>query len=319
MKANLLRGIALVGSLTLFGACQDPTISRSDDGNLLLGSYEASDVVERVISPGQRSLVLEGFTGSIHLTGDDSDVARLQITRRARGDTPAEAEGRLANLDIEETGDDASFRYNFGASDRATSSFDIEGTVPANTPVRIEWVAGDIDVGGLIADIEVRNRHGGIAYSGPSSKVHLRTRNGDVSAALAAAGPQSNVDLVANNGDVSLLVSPEASVRIVATTSAGSIRTGRLSFVSESYSPMDAGSRFEGRIAQGTGRIMISTEHGSVDIGEYVPQIQVHAEAPDTTDSAAGAAPDSVIAAPDSVIASPEDAAAVVTQADSLK
>ncbi|MDX1739688.1 MAG: hypothetical protein R3178_00270 [Rhodothermales bacterium] len=304
MKAQQLP--ALVIAATVFGlsACQEPSISRSDDGLLFLGSHEASDVVERVIAPGNRSLILDGFAGTVQLTGTDSDVARFQITRTARGDSPDEAQSQLQNLEIEEVGDETSYRYKFAAADGALSRFDVVGTVPAGTDLRIRWVAGDLELGGLSGDLDVQSQHGSLSYTGSGSIVHMRTRNGSVHATLSAVSEGSDVDLLTANGDVVAALPAGASTHLEASTSAGSIATGTITFVSESFSSMDAGAKFEGRLGEGAGRVAMRTQHGSIDISTFVPQIKDLIAEPDSLRPETPDVPvDTIIADQDSVIA----------------
>jgi len=308
---SLATGIAL---LAIFSACQEPTINRSEEGVLFLGSEESSDVVERVISPGQRRVVLNGFAGSINLVGSDSDVARFTITRTARGDSPAEAQSQLRNLDIEEVGDELTYRYNFTASQNALSRFDVTGTVPKGTPIAIQWVAGNITIDGISGKVEVQNQHGDVGYSGPSSTVRLRTRNGSAAATLTSTANTFDVALLTANGDVSAHVSPLASGNIEATTSAGAISTDSIDFVSESYSPADAGARFRGRLGQGAGQISLATQHGSVSISAYVAPAVTPAEAVE----AAMPEEEGAQVLPDSLIPATEPVPSSSTPADSL-
>ncbi len=303
MKAKHLPRAALVATFFALSACQQPSINRSEDGLLFLGSHEASDVVERVIAPGNRSLLLEGFAGTVRLTGTDSDVARFEITRTARGDSPAEAQSQLQNLQIEEVGDETSYRYRFAASENAMSRFDVVGTVPATTEMRIRWVAGDVELDGLSGDVDVQSQHGSLSYIGSGSIVHLRTRNGSVRASLGSVSAGSDVDLLTANGDIVAALPASASTHLEASTSAGSIATGTIAFASESYSAMDAGARFEGRLGEGAGRVAIRTQHGSVEISAYVPPVKDVVAQPDSLGSESPDIPaDTVIAEPDSVV-----------------
>jgi hypothetical protein len=321
MKALRFHGVTFVAMLLLLTACQEPSISRSEGGLLFLGSDEATDVVERVIAPGNRALILDGFGGTVLLTGTDSDVARFEITRRARGDSPAEARAQLQNLNIEEVGDETSYRYQFTASETALSRFDVVGTVPAGTRIRIRWVAGNVTLDGLSGDADVQSQHGNLSYSGAGSIVHLRTRNGSVDAKLAAVSDGSDVDLLTANGDIVAVLPVGASAHVEAGTSAGSISTDQMAFVSETLSPMDAGARFQARLGQGTGRVVLATQHGSIRISSYVPEVIEREAAADTARAEASTdlAPDSVIAVPDPVIAVPDSVPGTDATADSLK
>ncbi len=280
---TLIAAVAI--SAILFASCEKPSVSRSEGGTLFLGTEEATDTFDRAVSPGSRQLILEGFAGDVHLIATDSDVARLTVTRRARGDSPEEARSNLAELDIEETGDEASYRYRFLAARTELSRFDVVGEVPRATPVLVKWKAGNIRIDGLSSETVVQNHSGDVGFAGPSSMVRLATRNGDVSATVQSALPAPDYQLLTANGDATVALPAAASVHVEASTAAGSIRTGDLPFTSERFGPADAGARFKARLGEGTGSVKLTTQHGSILISRFEPP-----QAP--------AVPDTVIAAP---------------------
>ena len=323
MKAQTLLSAFLVVSLPFVGGCQEPTISQTEEGVLLLGTDEVSDVVERVTSLGSRTLILEGFAGSVRLTGTDSDVARLSITRAARGDSPEEANEQLGKLVIDELGDELSYRYEFSSSDRFLSQFHVEGTVPSRTPVQIRWTSGDLTLTDVHGPADIQTSHGDVAYSGGSTKVVLRTRNGTADAVLSSAAPTLEAELLTANGDVSASLPPSGSTHVEAATSAGSISVEGITFASQSYSPADAGARFQGRLGEGSGRVSLTTQHGSVNVRAYGGPTYVPSEtAPSQVDAdralgegdTLGASRDSIEAPPDTIIA----ADTVITASDVL-
>ena len=265
--------------LLLLGACEEQTISRTTEGTLYLGAYEASDVIERVISPGGRRFVLDGYSGSIRISGSMTDVARLSITRRARGDTPSEAQSNLAGLDIEEEGDETAFRYRFSPDKPEISRYDITGELPPDTPLVIRWTSGKIEVEGLGGPVDVHTVNGDVVYAGTSRQLRLQSKNGDVTASLLEPPrPQSpdtlvparsaspSYELVTANGDITASVPTSIDIRVDATTSAGNIRTADMPFVSEKFGPVNAGARFTARLGQGNGRMQLATQHGSVTL-----------------------------------------------------
>ncbi len=279
--------LVFVMSLLLLAGlgCKEPSISRSPEGVLFLGAHEASDTVERVVAPGTRKLILEGHTGNINLTATDADVARLSVTRRARADTPEEAQQKVPGLNIEEEGNEVAFRYRFGADSPETSRFDIVGEIPRTTPVVVNWRSGAISVESFAENVEVRTVNGDVEFRGSSPRIVLHTRNGDISAAIERV-PQatigsSSIELISANGDVSAAIPAAANLRVEAQTSAGTIQSGSFPFVSEKLSPVGAGARFQARLGEGTGLLKLSTQHGSVSIGvhevaapeEAVPEI----------------------------------------------
>ncbi len=321
MKGRHISGVALFVLILLASSCKQQTINRTEDGVLFLGSDEASDVVERVVAPGARSIELSGFAGSVHLAATDDDVASFMITRSTRGDSPQQARDNLNGLDIEEVGDETRYRYNFKAENKVMSRYDVIGTVPTATPVRIRWASGEIRIEGLAGHIDVQNQHGDVEYSGAAASVKIRTRNGGIAARFESADPSANYVLATANGDADAEVRSDASLHIEASTSAGTINTGPMLFASEEYAPMDAGASFKGRLGQGTGRLTITTHHGSIDLLPFVyvpPAVTAPDSAATPTDTLA-APGEPAVSTPDTAVATVDSVASSSVPVDSLR
>ncbi|MBT8401177.1 MAG: DUF4097 family beta strand repeat protein [Rhodothermia bacterium] len=281
-----IRSTATAGLLTLLlltTGCKEQEVSRTSEGTLYVGAYESTDVVERVVSPGTRKLILEGHAGSVNLRTGDTDVARLSITRKARGNSPTEASENLAGLDIIEEGDEAAFRYRFAAKKPELSRYVVTGEIPAGTPLAIEWTSGSVSIDGFTEDVDVRTINGDVGFIGTSSKVRLQTRNGDVRGAILSMPPtvpadtlrpipaiNASYEFTTANGDVVATIPASLSVHIDAITSAGEIRAASLPFVDERFGTVNAGARFTARLAAGNGQLKLATQHGSVHIRESV-------------------------------------------------
>ncbi len=287
----------LVTLLALSSGCKEQEVSRTSEGTLYVGAYESADVVERVVSPGTRQLILEGHAGAINLQAAETDVARLSITRKARGDSPSEASANLAGLDIIEEGDDLAFRYRFAAEKPELSRYVVTGEIPAGTPLTIQWTSGPVSLDGFKEDVDVRTINGDVGYVGTSNKVRLQSRNGDVRGAIFPAAKTlpadtlrpipaatTSYEFATANGDVVATIPSSLNVRIDALTSAGEIRTAGFPFLDEKFGNVNAGARFTARLGTGNGRLKLATQHGSIHIREAIaPTEPVGSVSPDTS------------------------------------
>lgn len=303
MRLRSASTAALSTLLILSIGCKEQEVSRTSEGTLYVGAYESTDVVERVVSPGARKLILEGHAGTVSLQAGDTDVARLSITRKARGNSPSEASENLAGLDIIEEGDELAFRYRFAAKKPELSRYVVTGVIPASTPLTIEWTSGSISLDGFAEDVDVRTVNGDVGFVGTSSNVRLQSRNGDVRGAVFGA-PVSPADTLrpipavtasyeftTANGDVVTTIPSSLNVHVDALTSAGEIRTANLPFVDEQFGSVNAGARFTARLGAGNGQLKLATQHGSVHIRESIPRTDRTSDATaDTTESASDTA-----------------------------
>ncbi len=298
MKIRSASTAALFALLLLTIGCKEQEVSRTSEGTLYIGAYESTDVVERVVSPGTRKLILEGHAGAVNLRAGDTDVARLSITRKARGNSPSEASENLAGLDIIEEGDELAFRYRFAAEKPELSRYLVTGEIPAGTPLSIDWTSGAISLDGFAEDIDVRTINGDVGFIGASSKVRLQSRNGDVRGAVFSIpevpadtlqpipAVNASYEFTTANGDIVATIPSSLNVHIDALTSAGEIRTANLPFVDEQFGTLNAGARFTARLGAGNGQLKLATQHGSVHIREAIPRVDRKADAPADSASA---------------------------------
>ncbi len=262
---------ALAGFLLLLSAAgcrNDADVSTTDDGRLVLGAAEAEETLSRTVAPGNRTLVLEGFSGSVYLTATTEPTASIDFIKRARGSDDAEARERLNRIAVAESGNETAYTYLVSSDDANMSSVDIRGTVPRNAGVRVILQNGDITLSGLEGPISIDNRNGDIEIKGAAASVNARTESGSVTIGMRGVPPDAAVEARTTNGDVALTLPGNSSVRVEASTSAGDILTQSLRFVNPRLDSQGAGTRFTGQLGRGSARIVAETRNGDIQLQE---------------------------------------------------
>lgn len=306
-----LRVLVLLITIGLAGCQQqdEPDIGRTDEGELVLGRSEVVERVTRAVSPGERMLVLEGFTGAVALEGTGEDVARLVFEKRARGADDAAAREVLDDIDLEEEGNAGQYVFTMRSDEPARSAVDVQGTVPRDVGLRIDFVSGPVTLAGIEGPIAVEHQNGNVQMAGAANSVRVNIRNGNIELGLRALPPGADVELTTSNGNLTLALPPDASAQIEAVTQTGAVRTQGLEFSSRRLDPQGAGARFEAQLGDGNATIELRTENGTIVLrGERAP-------APDTirTAPADTAAPDTM---PSDTI--PPDTADTTVQDDTI-
>lgn len=260
--------LLLVGTLT---SCQDePDVSQTEEGRLVLGAVQQTDTLTRGVDLAGRTLVLNGFQGTIRLDGrNDADMARFTFVRRARGEDAAAARKTLGRVTLQETGMDDVYRYEMRARTPDRSAVDIRGTVPRSTKVRIQWESGAIALSNVTGPIRVRSQGSTLDVAGAGATVDVETRNGAMDVAMARLPDTSRVRLRTANGDLTLTLPGTTPARVDARTDAGDINTDALTFADRHLSPLEAGARFQGQLSTGdAATVELRTENGDILLRE---------------------------------------------------
>ena len=254
-------------TLMLLGltACGKGTgVGETEEGRLVLGTTEATETVTRAVAPENRTLVLDGFSGHVALTGSADEVARLTFTKHARGDGESAARRALERIRIEESGDETTYRFALRADAPRVSRVDVTGTVPKNATLRILLQNGHVTLAGLEGPLWVKDENGNVRISGAGARVEVETHNGNVAVGMARLAPEARVNLTTVNGDLTLALPPDASARVEARTKAGEIRVEGLAFAERSLDPVGAGGHFRGKLGSGGAVVTLKTENGAV-------------------------------------------------------
>ena len=248
-------------------ACEQPStsdVSQTEEGVLRLGSVAAVDTVTRAVAPSGRPLVIDGFRGSVALTGTGASTAELKFVKRGRGKDAETARGVLQDVTLTESGTQDAYTYALETDGGAYATVDVTGTVPRATVLRVEKSKGPVSLTGIDGPLTVKHEHGPVTIREAADSVTVEVRTGDVTAHFAALPTDAAVSLRTQNGDVTLRLPPDASAEITAETDAGDIRSQGLSLTEQHFTPRDAGGQYSAQLEPGEASVDLRTKNGNV-------------------------------------------------------
>jgi hypothetical protein len=276
--------------MLFLAACQgkDAGVSQTEEGQLVLGEAEQTEVVERAVALGTRTLVLDGYSGTIALQGTDDGTGSLTFTKHARGRDDEAAAKALGRVSLEEKGDETKYEYVMRARDPNLTHVDITGTVPRNANIDIRLESGNVRLSGLSGPMVVRVEGGNVQIAGAANNVDVEVHNGAIDVGVYRIAAGSTIDLRTTNGNLGLTLPASSSTKIEARTRAGTITTEGLTFANRQLNPDGAGARFQGNLGQSGATITLRTENGTITLTEgtmmELPALDdAMEEMPDTT------------------------------------
>lgn len=211
------------------------------------------------------------------------DGAYVDVTKKARGFTPEDAENALDAIDVyvEPAGAGTQrvgwrWRGLKAPTWRARVSFDIRG--PGDIDLKANTHNGPIKVGGVAGDVNIITHNGRINVESSEGELYAQTHNGGISAVYAG----DEVTLVTHNGQIVADLTGCRAVNGSITTHNGSVEvavgdsmSARLSCHSHNGGircsvPLTESEinrrRLTGTIGTGEGRLRLTTHNGSVRI-----------------------------------------------------
>ena len=276
--------------LLLAGQCQQPDdagVGREADGTLQIGTMEATETVRRGVTPGERTLVIDAFRGSVLLQASTDPTASLTFTKRGRGGDAESAGGVLESIAITESGTSEAYTYEVAAEDANRATVDVRGTIPPQTPLRVEKDVGPVQIDSLTGPLTVRQAYGDVRIRGAAADTDVEIEAGDITVRFRRLLETASVKLRTQNGDITLALPPDASAQVTAETQAGVIRSQGLSFGAQSLAPLNAGFRYSAQMGDGAASIDLTTENGTITL-------EAGAAASDPSDPDTTAEPDTL-------------------------
>lgn len=265
----VLLAVVLGGLVVGAVGCRDSgrrDVDQAEDGALRLGSVEAVDSLSREVAPKDRPLVIEGFQGSIDLTGTEGGTAELRFVRRARGEDAEAAREVLQNVTVTESGTAQTYTFTLASESEAYAAVDVTGTVPSMTELQVNRTSGSLILEGLEGDLAIQQDYGSVQIRDAASSVDVEIQNGDVDAHFRTIPSDATIQLRTSNGNVTIHLPVSASLRLDAETSAGVIRTRDAELTDQEYFPREGGGRYTARMGQGDASVRLRTENGSIVI-----------------------------------------------------
>ncbi|PEN14395.1 hypothetical protein CRI94_05020 [Longibacter salinarum] len=292
-RPRLWSGIA-GALLVVFAGCEPSGTSdvvTEADGRARVGPAVESETVRRGVAPGDRTLVLKGFRGSVMLEGTTQSTAELEFVKRGLGGTEEEARESLNGIRVMEEGTADEYTYTVQSDDERRSATDIRGTIPSGVRLRVEHAAGPVAMIGVDGPIQIEHEHGSVDIREAESSVTVEIKNGDVMVQHRQLPPSAKINLSTENGDMALAIPSDASVQVEAETNAGDIFIRDLTFNPQRLTPLRAGARYAAQRGAGEAVATLRTENGSIVI-QKTPSALPDAESLlDTTATDSTAAP----------------------------
>lgn len=286
--------------LLVVSACETggtPDVVMDDDGRARVGPAEVTETVARAVAPGDRTLVLNGFRGTILLEGTTASTAELEFTKRGLGGNEADAQESLGEVQVTEEGTAEEYTITVESGDEDRTAADVRGTIPEGVSLRIEHVSGAVSMLGVTGPIRVEHENGPVDIRGAERSVTVSIKNGDVKVHYDQFPRDAATDLSTANGDLELAVPRDASLQVDAQTSAGEVFVRGLTFDPQRLTPLRAGARYTAQKGSGNATVTLRTENGSIVLRESTPILpgeRTITDPADTTDAApdtAGATP----------------------------
>lgn len=280
--------IAAALFLLLAAGCETggtPDVVMDDDGRARVGPAEVTATVTRAVAPGDRTLVLQGFRGTILLEGTTAQTADLEFTKRGLGGNEADAQVSLSEIQVTEEGTPDEYTFRVESGDEPRTAADVRGTIPEGVSIRIEHISGAVSLLGVTGAVRVEHENGQVDVRGAESSVAVEIKNGDVMLHHNQLPGEATVSLTTENGDLEMAMPPDASAQVNAQTSAGEVYVRDLTFEPQRLTPLRAGARYTAQKGAGEAVVTLSTENGSIVIRAaepFLPSEQPMAQ-PDTT------------------------------------
>jgi len=251
-----------------------PLIARAHDG---YWRVEDQETIHRSFAGGAgHKLIIDNFTGVIHVTGGSAGQIEVTMVRHNRADSAerlAEAK-REVRLDISQQGgevklyQDAPFRgHNFsfhGDRDYYRVEFDYDIQVPAGTALSLNTFNSEISVKGTTGDFDLHSFNGRIEAEDVTGAGSIHTFNGPMKIAFRR-NPDRDLKVHTFNGSVDVYFQPNLNADLSYKTFNGGV------FSDFEVAPL-ASTASAGR--NGTRYVYQSGRSGSGRIGQGGPKLE---------------------------------------------
>ncbi len=212
---------------------------------------------------GNGQLELRNISGDITVKAGGGREAAVEIVRRARGRTDADARTGLERVtaEVDVRGERATVRAHYPTENRAPYSVSIEYhvTAPPNTRLTIGTISGNVEVTDIRGDLSIDSVSGGLTVSGGSRISSAKTISGDVS--ISGIDSDGAVEAGSVSGDITLR-------QVKARSVSGSSISGNVSVTDATTDRVELSS-LSGNVSYGgglskSGRYELQSHSGTV-------------------------------------------------------
>lgn len=237
-------------------------------GNRNQNRAEQTTSETKTVRIGQGGLLeLRNIAGDITITAGGGDTATVEITKRARGTSDADAREQLAlvRVEVAETAGRAEVRavYPENRERRGRRNFSVETsyrvTAPAGARIKTDSISGTITVSGIRGELALGTISGNIAVRDGGQRITGQTISGNVE--LISAQNDAVVNLSSTSGNV---VASGIKVRRLELGSiSGTVRGRDLQCDQANLHTMSGNVEYTGSLTAG-GRYEFRTHSGDV-------------------------------------------------------
>lgn len=210
------------------------------------------------------TLELKNLSGDIVINAGSGRDATVEITKKAKGRTDADAKDGLqkVTVQIDQRSDRATVETNYPRDDRRppySVSVDYTVTAPSGTHIVVESLSGDATIKGIRGDIQVNVTSGDITITGAGKSVNAKTVSGDVS--VTGGDADATMELGSVSGDVT--AQDVKAHRLTVNVTSGDIKAQGASADTVSFSSTSGTVEYSGSLSK-NGRYELHSHAGEV-------------------------------------------------------
>jgi hypothetical protein len=209
------------------------------------------------------TLELHNLSGDVTITAGGAREASVQLIRRSRGLTDADAKLGLerVKVDSQVVGNRATVRADYPNERQSTYSVSVDMivTAPVGTRVVVNSVSADVKVTGIRGELSVTTISGSVTLTNVGAVSDAKTASGDVS--IIGSTGDGALDAGTLSGDVILQQVKARSVH--AGTVSGSVTAHDVTCEAVTLVSMSGDAVFSGELAR-NGRYEITSHSGDV-------------------------------------------------------
>lgn len=226
--------------ITLFTLVIATLILSACGANININLFTAEEVVSKSYTVNSTpKIVVEMFNGGIDIITGSNPTVDAKVTRRGGGNSQAEAQDDLKNVEVTFTQDGGTIRIVARRTDKrvdiGNSGASIKLTVPNGTLLDLRASNGGIIGSGPLGDVIAKTSNGKLEFKGAVGPLDLQTSNGQIT----VEGGRGRLDLETSNGGIDVT---SDNVLVNARTSNGQVHfTGSLSSGSHELRTSNAG------------------------------------------------------------------------------
>jgi DUF4097 and DUF4098 domain-containing protein YvlB len=225
---------------------------------------EAIDRQTRALAIGANgTLELHNLSGDITVNAGRGSGASIELVRRSRGRTDADARTGLdrVTVDTQVVGTRATVKTNYSNERQSNYSVSVDMivTAPAGTRVTVNSVSGDVKMTGIRGDVTVQTVSGDVVLANLGAISEAKTASGDVT--ITGSSSDGTLDAGTLSGDV--VLTQVKARKIAGSTVSGSVTARDVSCESATLSTMSGDAIFSGDPAR-NGRYEITSHSGDV-------------------------------------------------------